>query len=162
MICSTLTESERTLKSGIKLSAFSRQLLSSDSSTEGLTPRSLRADGRKRDRQPEPGLTGPQRGERIQNDGTARYLVDRGIGDRQRGKSAARHLARVTDYTLADAEKLPTASFSESNVSNTVNSFVIDNRSVMRFVRLSSLRLPPWRLTVVYVRTISPSPALSM
>jgi len=50
---------------------------------------------------------------------------------------------------LADAEKLRTASFSESNVSNTVSSFVIDKRSVMRFVRFSSLRLPPWRLTVV-------------
>src|SRR5438874_3458562 len=32
----------------------------------------------------------------------------------------------------------------------------------MRLVRLSSLRLPPWRLTVVYGRTTSPRPALSM
>ena len=36
-----------------------------------------------------------------------------------------------------------TASFSESNTSNTVSSFVIDRRSVMRLVRLSSFRLPP-------------------
>src|SRR5437868_1047098 len=32
----------------------------------------------------------------------------------------------------------------------------------MRFVRFSSFRLPPCRLTVVYVRTTSPNPALSM
>src|SRR5437762_3654216 len=32
----------------------------------------------------------------------------------------------------------------------------------MRLVRFSSLRLPPCRLTVVYVRTTSPRPALSM
>ena len=41
------------------------------------------------------------------------------------------------------------ASASLSYVSNTVSSFVIDSRSSMRLVRLSSLRLPPWRLTVV-------------
>ena len=39
--------------------------------------------------------------------------------------------------------KLPTASASESYVSKTVNSFVIASRSVMRFVRLTSLSLPP-------------------
>ena len=36
------------------------------------------------------------------------------------------------------------------------------SRSWIRLVRLSSLSFPPWRLTVVYVRTISPRPALSM
>jgi len=49
----------------------------------------------------------------------------------------------------ADAEKLRTASSSESKVSNTVRSFVMDKRSVIRFVRLSSFRLPLCRLTVV-------------
>ena len=66
-----------------------------------------------------------------------------------RRKSAARHLAREADLDLGRREKLWTASFSDSKVSNTVSSFVIDSRSVMRLVRFSSLRLPPWRLTVV-------------
>ena len=52
-------------------------------------------------------------------------------------------------YTLAEAEKLRTASASLSYVSKTVSSFVIDRRSVIRFVRLSSLRLPPCLLIVV-------------
>jgi hypothetical protein len=39
--------------------------------------------------------------------------------------------------------KLLTASASESNVSKTVNSLVIASRSVMRFVRLTSLSVPP-------------------
>ena len=62
---------------------------------------------------------------------------------------------------VSQALKLFTASSSDSYVSNTVSSFVIASRSVMRLVRLTSLSLPPCRLTVVYVRTISPSPALS-
>src|SRR5205823_11958418 len=77
---------------------------------------------------------------------------------------AARHPARLserTGYTLA-AEKLLTASASASKVSKTVRSLVIASRSVMRLVRFNSLRLPPWRLTVVYVRSTSPRPALSM
>ena len=41
------------------------------------------------------------------------------------------------------------ASASESNVSKTVRSFVIDSRSVMRLVRLTSFSCPPCRLTVV-------------
>src|SRR4029434_128437 len=65
-------------------------------------------------------------------------------------------------YTLADDWKLRIASASLSWVSNTVSSLVMASRSVIRFVRLRSLRLPPWRLTVVKVRTISPKPALSM
>ena len=39
--------------------------------------------------------------------------------------------------------KLFTASSSDSYVSNTVSSFVIASRSVMRLVRLTSLSLPP-------------------
>ena len=50
------------------------------------------------------------------------------------------------------------ASGSDSYVSNTVSSFVIASRSWIRFVRLSNFSLPPCRLTVVYVRTISPRP----
>ena len=40
-------------------------------------------------------------------------------------------------------EKLLIASASESKVSKTVSSFVIDSRSSMRLVRLSSFSLPP-------------------
>ena len=53
-----------------------------------------------------------------------------------------------TDCPLAQ-EKLRTASASLSWVSNTVSSFVIESRSVIRFVRLSSFILPPCRLMVV-------------
>ena len=55
---------------------------------------------------------------------------------------------RLRGQTVEDW-KLRTASASLSYVSNTVRSLVIDSRSVMRLVRLSSLRLPPCRLTVV-------------
>ena len=58
-------------------------------------------------------------------------------------------------------EKLLVASPSASNVSNTVNSFVMDNRSRMRLVRPSSFSVPPWRRTVAKVPTIYRSPALS-
>jgi hypothetical protein len=46
-------------------------------------------------------------------------------------------------YTLADDWKLRIASASLSWVSNTVSSLVMASRSVIRFVRLRSLRLPP-------------------
>jgi hypothetical protein len=45
--------------------------------------------------------------------------------------------------TLADDWKLRIASASLSWVSNTVSSLVMASRSVIRFVRLRSLRLPP-------------------
>ena len=59
------------------------------------------------------------------------------------------------------AWKLATASASLSNVSNTVSSFVIDSRSLIRLVTFSSFSLPPFLVTVAYDCTISPSPALS-
>src|SRR5262249_30375563 len=98
-------------------------------------------------------LFGPERDQETDAARTrVRHGRERGLGDRQLGNSS---------YTFADAAKLFTASSSLSKVSNTVSSFVIDRRSVIRFVRFSSLRPPPCRLTVVYVRTISPRPALS-
>ena len=44
---------------------------------------------------------------------------------------------------VSQSLKLFTASSSDSYVSNTVSSFVIASRSVMRLVRLTSLSLPP-------------------
>jgi hypothetical protein len=73
-------------------------------------------------------------------------VVESGIGalDTAWGEERLRAITRTwRGQALAEAEKLLTASLSESNVSNTVSSFVIDNRSVMRLVRLSSFRLPP-------------------
>ena len=46
-------------------------------------------------------------------------------------------------YTLADDWKLRMASASLSWVSNTVSNLVMASRSVIRLVRLRSLRLPP-------------------
>src|SRR5688500_5152887 len=69
-------------------------------------------------------LGGPQRNEQVQQDGSIRYLASRGIGNRHWGGCAARHLARPRGQTLAEAAKLRIASFSESNVSNTVRSLV--------------------------------------
>jgi hypothetical protein len=56
------------------------------------------------------------------------------------------------------AEKLRTASFSESNVSNTVRSFVIESRSRCA-VRLTARAAPA---VTVYTFSQPPSPALSM
>lgn len=53
-----------------------------------------------------------------------------------------------TGHTAGD-EKLLTASCSSWNVSKTVSSLVIARRAGIRLVRLSNLRLPPARLTVV-------------
>ena len=96
-------------------------------------------------------LMGPERDEQVVGSRTARCFGERRIRDRQIGRSAARHLAQMEWLlqTLADAEKLRTASSSESKVSNTVKSFVMASKSVIFFVRLSSFRLPPCRLTVV-------------
>jgi hypothetical protein len=72
-----------------------------------------------------------------------------GVPETVIGEEVIRATARVSGYTWADAEKLRTASDSTSNVSNTVRSFVMASKSVMRFVKLSNFILPPCRLTVV-------------
>ena len=111
-------------------------------------------EARERAREVASATLGPQLWAQVERDGyldlpsrcyqglTYRLRIGRRIGDRQLLRVAARHLARV-NHTLADAEKLRTASSSESKVSKTVNSLVIDSRSVIRFVRFSSFRLPP-------------------
>src|SRR5262245_27397711 len=113
-------------------------------------------------------LLRPERGQKKPPRRHARGItLERGIhrvglwsGGRQR--RTRYHSANLRQrYTLV-CWKLRMASASLSCVSNPVRSFVMARRSVIRFVRLSSFRLPPWRLTVVNVRTISPSPALSM
>ena len=75
--------------------------------------------------------------------------------------SVVRSPAPFQSAVYAGAEKLVTASASLSKVSNTVSSFVIESRSLIRFVTLSSFSLPPFLVTVAYDWTISPSPALS-
>ena len=65
-----------------------------------------------------------------------------GVVEGPTGDGAEEAITMRTPYTLAD-EKLRTASASLSKVSKTVSSLVMARRSVMRFVRLSSLRLPP-------------------
>ena len=67
--------------------------------------------------------------------------------NRRPAELPARHRAGA-GHTFG-AEKLLMASPSESNVSKTVSSFVIDSKSVMRLVKLTSFRWPPCRLTVV-------------
>ena len=49
----------------------------------------------------------------------------------------------LTTPAVLDYEKLLSASCSTSNVSNTVKSFVMLKRSVMRLVRFTSLSWPP-------------------
>src|SRR5438045_660268 len=49
---------------------------------------------------------------------------------------------------VTGVEKLVTASASLSKVSNTVRSFVIDSRSLIRFVVFRSFSEPPFLLTV--------------